>query len=539
VVVLRITAFGEAWLVASGRLDSMHRLAAVVPERWRCGSRLGLVAGLGLLLIRLAFALIVPLGSAPDEGSHFIKAYGSAHFQAGDTTNVPLPQTNDMERLNYSLGAVYDMGDDAIDPSWGCNAFNAEVPANCVNLDWEVHLHNGAVTPFGAFQPYLYVVIGLPTLVIHDPDSALFVMRLVIVLWSSILAGLALMIVGRRFGTAALLAALIGSTPMVLYAQGTLGTSGIETAAAFGAFAAALDVLWDAASSRRSSRVLLVAAIVSLTLCRPLSVLVAAILAVLVVLTFGRRVVFERIRALPRAFTVPLAAITTVCVVANLGWALRSSDVYRGQDVGIMRALGRYVLRTLPELWQMVIGVFEWLDTELPLMAVVSAWAVIGLVMVNVFPRRDRAASVRFWYLIAATLGFGFVIEYTVFARVGGLVQGRHLLPLFQLWPLVAALPNRGEPSEPVLDRVARQRLRIFAAVGGSVVGVAVLYVARREAVGILGPLNFFGHAAYHPPIGWVVPFVVLIAGLCLSYVVPVALGLIERTPDSAAPTFP
>src|SRR3954453_9062543 len=104
------------------------------------------------------------------------------------------------------------------------------------------------------------------------------------------------------------------------------------------------------------------------------------------------------------------------------------------------------------------------------------------------------------WFLILGTVGFGFVIEYTVFARVGGLVQGRHLLPLFQLWPLVAALPNRGEPAEPALDRVARHRLRIFTAVGGSVVVLGVLYVARREAVGILGPLNFFGHAAYHPP---------------------------------------
>jgi len=515
----------------------MHRLAAAMPDRWRRGPRLGLIAAIGLLLIRLAFALIVPVGSAPDEGSHFIKAYGSAHLQLGDTTNVPLPQTNDMERLNYSLGAVYDMGDDAIDPSWGCNAFNAEVPANCVNLDWEVHLHNGAVTPFGAFQPYLYVVIGLPTLIIHDPDSALFTMRLLIVVWSSILAGLGLMIVARRFGTGALLAALIGSTPMVLYSQGTLGTSGIETAAAFGALAAALDLLWDAAPPRRSSRVLLTASVVSLTLCRPLSVLVAALLVVLVVLTFGRRVTAERTRSLPRRFTVLLAVITSACVVANLGWALRSSDVYRGRDVGIMRALGRYVLRTLPELWRMVIGVFEWLDTELPFMALVAAWAVIGLVMVNVFPRRDRAGSVRMWFLIGSTLGFGFVIEYTVFARVGGLVQGRHLLPLFQLWPLVAALPNRGDPAEALLDRVSRQRLRTFTAVSGIVAGLGVLYVARREAVGILGPLDFFGHAAYHPPIGWVVPFVVLIAGLGLAYAAPVALGAIARAPDAAPST--
>jgi hypothetical protein len=495
---------------------------------------LGLFAAVGLLLIRLAFALIVPLGSAPDEGDHFIKAYGSAHFQLGRTTNVPLPQSTDMERLNFSLAVVYDMGDDAIDPSWSCNAFRPEVPADCVDLSKEVRLRNGAPTTFGAFQPYLYVIIGLPSLVLHDPDSALFAMRLVIVVWSSILAGLGLMVVARRFGAAALMAALIGTTPMVLYTQGTLGTSGIETAAAFGAFVSALDLLWDEAPSRRSSRVLLVASMVSLTLCRPLSVLVAAVLTALLVLTFGFRVSVQRVRSLSRSFTMPLVVITTVCVVANLGWAIRSSDVYRGRDVGVMRALGRYALQTLPELWRMVIGVFEWLDTELPFMALVAAWAVIGLVIVAVFPRRDRSASVRLWFLIAATLGFGFVIEYTVFARVGGTVQGRHLLPLFQLWPLVAALPNRGEPAQLVLDLVSRQRLRTFTVVSGVVVGLGVLYVARREAVGILGPLNFFARASYHPPIGWVVPFVILIAGLALAYVVPVALGVIAAQPDAA-----
>jgi len=124
-----------------------------------------------------------------------------------------------------------------------------------------------------------------------------------------------------------------------------------------------------------------------------------------------------------------------------------------------------------------------------------------------------------------------------VFARVGGLVQGRHLLPLFQLWPLVAALPNRGAPAEAMLDRAGRQRLRIFAGVSGIVAGLGVLYVARREAVGILGPLNFFGHAAYHPPIGWVVPFMVLLAGLTLAFVVPVAFGFMRRTPETPAPS--
>ncbi len=376
------------------------------------------------------------------------------------------------------------------------------------------------------------MIIGLPSLIIHNPDTSLLAMRLVIVVWSSIFMTAALAIVSRRFGSRVLLAALVGLTPMVLYTQGTLGTSGIETAAAFAAFVAAIDVLWTHRSSPRSSRILLLFASASLLLCRPLSVFVGAVIAILVLMTIGVRRTLTRLRDLPRSYSLPLAAVIVITIGANLAWSASSPDIYLGRSQGLFHTAGRFVLETLPNLWRMVIGLFEWLDTELPFMALVAAWTAIVVLLVGVFPKRDGTSGSRLAFLIGATLVFGFIADYTVFDRVGGSVQGRHVLPLFQLWTLVAALPNRDAPTKPVTDAAASRRLRVCVMVAGAATGISLLYVARREAVGILGPLNFFGHAAWHPSVGWVLPFALAAIGLVTVSVVPTFFGVFDDDVD-------
>jgi hypothetical protein len=483
-----------------------------------------------LVLVRLAFALIVPLGSAPDEGSHFIKAYASVRLQSGDTDHVPLPaDPSDMDRLNQSLGAIYDMGDDGVNPTWGCNAMHPETPAACVDLNAITYLHRDALTPFGAFQPYLYVPLGVASLVLSDPDHAMLAMRLTVLLWTSIFGTAALAIIARRWGTHTLLATLVGTTPMLLYTQGTLGTTGIEAAAAFAMFVAALDVLWDQATARGTSVALFLASAISLLLCRPLSVLVAIVLAGVIGCILGWSRLRDRVRRSPSRWRIAAGAVLGACVVANLGWALASTDPYGGHPIGVMGSLGHYLLETSPHLWQMVVGVFEWIDTDLPFMAVVAAWFAIVIVLAGAFPDRDRRISRALVVLVAATIAYGYVIDFTVFSRVGGLVQGRHLLPLFALWTLVAALPAVGSSTSS--SRAITRRLRWLTVVSGGVTGLAVLYVARREAVGIGGPLDFFGAAAYRPFAGWALPLGLAAIGVVVAFAVPV----IAATPEDRA----
>lgn len=500
--------------------------------RWSTGARLAVVVGFGFLLIRLAFVVTVPFGSGPDETDHFIKAFGAARFDFGNSDNIPtVANPNDMQLLNQSLSTLITMGSHAFNPTWTCNAGQPTIPATCV--DPNAALIPGKVaTTFGTFQPFIYIVIGVPSLVIDDPDTSMLGMRLVIAAWTTVFTTFGLVVAARRFGNRGLLASVLGWTPMVLYAQGTLGTSGIEAASAFAVFLSGLDVLSNGGRSTRGSRAILVASAVTLALSRPLSVMILAILVVLVVLTFGFRESWRRVVALPRPFAIAATAMTAIAVLLNLAWSFVSPPIYLGRDLGVMGTLGHYFLDTLPLLWRMVIGLFEWLDTELPMLAIIVAWAAIIAVLAWTSDQRDRAATGRLWFLIVATIGFGFVADYTVFARVGGTPQGRHLLPLFQLWPLVALLPTQLSVEANRRDGKRLNPLRLGVVVMAAVTGASWVYIARREAVGILGPLNFFGNAAWHPIAGWKLPVALLLSGLLLSSVAPVVAGMFTRDAD-------
>src|SRR5690606_30275676 len=98
---------------AHHRQMSTGRPARVVGALARLRPRdVAVVAGIGFLLVRLAFALLVPLGSGPDEPDHFVKAYGATRLDFGSREHVPpMHPKTDMERLNESLATAIDFGD--------------------------------------------------------------------------------------------------------------------------------------------------------------------------------------------------------------------------------------------------------------------------------------------------------------------------------------------------------------------------------------------------------------------------------------------
>ena len=513
-------------------VDAPDRPLGPSVHRFLGGARLALLVGTGFLLVRLAMAFTVPLGSSPDEVDHFIKALGASRLDFGDTSDIPVvDDPSDIQLLNQSLTAIIDLDGRPINPTWTCNAAQPDLPATCVDVNNQSYPGRAATT-FGAFQPFLYVVIGLPSLVIADPDTSMMAMRLLTVIWTTLFTTFGLVVAARRFGNRGLLASVLGWTPMVLYTQGTLSTSGIEIASAFAAFVSTLDVLSNDGRSTRGARAVLVASCVSLALCRPLSVLVLVVIAALVLMIVGAREARGRLLALPRRYAIVAAAIIVAAVLANVIWSATTPPMRLGPEVGLMQSVGHYLLSSLPFLWTMVIGLFEWLDTDIPIVAVLAAWAAITAVLGWSSAGRDRRSSAQLWFLIVATIGFGFIADYTVFARVGGAVQGRHLLPLFQLWPIVALLPGQLGTSPDRDDGTRLTPLRLGTLVMGVVTAVSWLYIARREAVGINGPLDFFGSAEWHPQFGWKLPMLLLAAGLLIGYLVPVAAGIAHRRID-------
>ncbi len=494
----------------------------------RTARNVALVVGIGLVLVRLGFAFLVPFGSAPDEPDHFVKAFGAARLDFGKREAAGSRPASDMDRLNDSLATWIDLDGHRLNPTWTCNAFRAAVPATCVDLSRST-LPKGdeARTVFGTFQPYLYVVLGLPSLVLRDPDRSLLGMRLVVVAWTSAFTCFGLIIASRRFGNRGLLASLVGWTPMLIYSQATLGTSGVESAAAYAMLLSGIDILAGDERTTRGSRLVFVLAAVSLAVSRPLSVYILAVVLILSILVIGPKRSWARVRALPRRFTVTAVGLGLVGVVANMGWSLGSPPVYTGHDPGLGHIVTRYVTQTLPGLWRMVIGVMEWLDTELPFVAIVVGWSALVAVLAWSSSQRDRWASLRLWFLIVATLFFGFVADYTVFARVGGAVQGRHLLPLFQFLALIAIIPN-GARSTGDLDGRRVTPLRVAAAIGAGLNLVAWWSIARREAVGVNGGDNPFRAGAWSPVLGWALPLALLLIGTVVATGVPLVVGWLD-----------
>jgi hypothetical protein len=490
-----------------------------------------IVVGVGLLLVRLSFTFLVPNGSAPDEPSHFVKAFGAARLDFGTRDHLDSHPSSEMERLNDSLATDIDFGNHPLNPTWTCNAFVATRPATCLNLSASKVPTRAVQTGFGTYQPYLYIVLGAPSLVLRDPDRSLLGMRLVVVAWTSALTCLGLIIASRRYGNRGILASLVGFTPMLIYTQATLGTSGIESAAAYAMLLSGIDVLIGGDRATRGSRALFIVSAVSLAVSRPLSVYILVVVLVLCALVVGPRRSWRRVRDLPRSYVIAAGALGLAGVLANLGWSVASPAIYTGHDPGLRYIVGHFLSDTIPGLWQSVIGVLEWLDTDLPFVAILVAWSALVAVLAWSARDRDRWASMRLWLLIAATIALGFVTDYTVFARVGGAVQGRHVLPLFQFWALIAIVPNGGRSISDVDGRRVTP-LRAAAVVGAGLNLVAWWSVARREAVGIHGGVNLFKAGAWSPVLGWALPIALLLIGTVLSTGLALRAGWPKRSLD-------
>ncbi|PZS22305.1 MAG: hypothetical protein DLM61_26210 [Pseudonocardiales bacterium] len=146
------------------------------------------------------------------------------------------------------------------------------------------------------------------------------------------------------------------------------------------------------------------------------------------------------------------------------------------------------------------VGVFGYLDLNLPAGAY-GIWATMTLgLLANAFivagPRERRALLG-----IVATAVAVPVLYYAAIARHGIGLQGRHMLPMLVIVPLLAGeviLRHRRR-----LGPLARRTMWSIPAGAAAVQLLAWYANARRAAVGSNGPWAFLGHAQWQPPAGW------------------------------------
>ena len=478
------------------------------------GSLVAVLLVVAWVLLAITWVWTNPLGSAPDESDHYIRAVAAGQ---GEFTGTPAPLAPS-DPTGIVGGRRYfpipaGMGFPA---QWACDAFHADQTAACENTPAGRSTGTLGQSAAGTYMPTGYLVPGAFMRLTTDPDTALIVGRLGGALLSLALLGMAAALLwSRSRSPLALVWLVLAVTPMQLFLISEIGPNGLEIAATI-CFAAGLVRLARPEPVGVWHWAALAFAGVILGTARPLGPLWVGVAVLGALLLAGFAQVLRRVRELPWAALVTTVAVAAACVI-NVWWQSRYPTA--GAHVSL-RALVNNIpadLNQLTRLFQEMVGVFGWLDTFLPAPLYLSWLSAVLLLLVlalAVGTWRDRLLIV----LVAAVVTFlgaaltGYLTQSFGYSLAGQGVQGRYLMPL-ALWLPIAGgevLLRRRHRLLPLLARGLMPAVAVLAAA----IQVGALYVnAHRYAVGADGPAWFFGISQWRPPGGWPVWVAVALAG--------------------------
>lgn len=456
------------------------------------------------LLLGLAWLGSNPPGAAPDEQDHLTKALGMARLDIGVEYTGPPLANNPVGIRNASISRVVEIPAQLNPEGFNCTAHEPRMTAAC--LPTAVPPGGDSVdriTPVGAYPPFVYILPGLAADGADSPGQAFLAARFVFLLLAVPFLFLGAWHVLRWLGAPSLLGAFVGFTPMAVFASAMVSTSGLEIATAFTVAAVAVVAIRRPESlTAPATYAILAISAATLAFSRQMGALtVCLLIAVIAVRTGwarGWRVLRARRGGLIISLGVVLAAGVTVA-----GWEIRydhPSDTGSPTDT---KAVGSFLQPKLMAIVRSAVGNFGWLDTLMP-EAALAVWlcALVficgaGLLLAD---RADR------WTLLAvmvACLITAYVIFAIVFYPIQANLQGRHMLPMLILVPLLAGIII----VEKLTEAGWRDRLHPLFIVLGILVatlhGIALYFNARRYAVGIDGPIWFFGASEWRPQWGW------------------------------------
>jgi len=480
------------------------------------------VLGIGALVV--SWCGSNPIGAAPDEPSHYVRALGVAEgdWVGAEFTRsqvlaaAPASQRRSLSRAPLLLNqtrAVHIPG--RLRPgSAGCTAFRlAAVAAACLNRAvgyWGIGPL--AFTYVGDYPPFTYWPAGVAMLTRDSPTQAFVAGRLVFGLIASTLIalGLWLLVTAAENPLPALAGALIAMTPMVLFNIAVINTSALEIAGGFATICAVLHLVY-ASRYRRAALLVLVVAGTVLVLSRALGPLwLVLILATGLVLRGSWRTLgLARHRVMALAAIAPLAVACAVSI-----WWQVSYQPTPGGSVSSRVSAFFHGFGQIPSVLKQLAGVFGWLDTQ----QFQPFYAVIAVLVVTLVALGWRRASRRERIVLAAWVVGGLLLAPLLQAAVaapGASVQGRWLLPVVIIVPLLSAVLVARRPENGGGTR---------AWAVGSIVLVAVtqflaIYAnGRHYAVGPRAPLLWFTRSFWLPPLGWA-PWLLLAAAGAAAFV--------------------
>jgi hypothetical protein len=476
----------------------------------------------GWILLALAWVMGNPEFAGPDERSHYLRAVEVGRGNLVTEHRPELAQGATERQVEWNRNFTYESRVPAglAPPDHECWTSDERTDAGCLDSFEPPATELTTTNQTASYQPLPYLLPGLATTAAESPGSANRLARALNALLSLALLYIALrMAWSPDAGPVSLLGLVVAVTPMVLFCASVLNGSGPETAAAIAFASAALRLRRDE-SCARSFNVwaVLGASGAVLALSRTTGPMYLMLIVMAVFGLGGAGLAWSFLRGRAR---VAIGAVTAIvaAVVLNRVW-----EAAHGPDATTGFANLRAVLDdAVGEWWRAsseLIGKFGYLEYRLPWYAYV-AWFAAGFALVGLAlwlaRGRERWA---FAAVVAAAVLLPMLIWTYAIRQTGYGLQGRHVLPLLAVVPLVGGELLRAHAAA-LAERTRRWLVTVLPLVAGAVHLLAFYWAARRAAVGTDGPLVFLGDAGWTPPLGWVPWLLAATAGAALLALSP------------------
>lgn len=457
------------------------------------------------LVLMLSWVFAQPPAVGPDETSHLVKAIGMAEFDIGTQYTGTAGGSGLGAQRNRSISRVIPVPANLVPNGFNCELTRSTVSAGCLPPQHPVTATDTKylTDPLGSYPPFLYPPIGWAARLGSTATQAYLLGRVFCALACSSLLLLGSAHLVRWLGSRALLGAFLGLTPTLVFCGSIVSTSGIEICAAFATAGIVVAGLRRPESLQEPGSQLLLGGVgATLILSRQLGVVTFALLMLLLLIRLGPRF-FLRLLATRRPALLASVGVLVLAALAIVVWERRYDRPSHVGSAVSAAAFGQFT-DTSYGLLRSGVALFGWLDTNIPNWFV-GLWVIAFVVLVGTAAllgsRADRWTLVLWAGLVVAVAYFTYA---TVFYPVGASLQGRHILAVFVLLPVLAGVVVV-EKLTAVDAAVTRRMFRIMAVLVPVLQFVSFYLNGRRYAVGSTGPVWFLPDAQWRPPLGWTI----------------------------------